>query len=61
MPRGMVIVVEPSRIVLPVGLDAGADGWGRASPAQLKVWRDKLAMAGDPWLRVVAEPGEVRA
>jgi hypothetical protein len=48
------------RIVLPVGLDDGG-GPDAASPGQLKVWRDKLASIGDPWLRVVGKPAEVRS
>jgi hypothetical protein len=46
--------------VLPVGLDHGAE-LGAATPAQLKLWRDKLAAIGDPYLRVAATPGEVRS
>jgi hypothetical protein len=53
---------DPSmRIVLPVGLDDTGGAPGRASPAQLKVWRDKLATIGDPWLRVVDKLEEVRS
>jgi hypothetical protein len=45
--------------VLPVGFDENG-GWAAATPAHLKVWRDKLAGVGDPWLRVVASLEEVR-
>ena len=46
--------------VVPVGLDHGAE-LGAALPAQMRVWRDKLATAGDPWLRVTAGIQEVRS
>jgi hypothetical protein len=46
--------------VLPIGLDHDVAP-GPALPAQVKVWRDKLATVGDPWLRVAAEAGEVRS
>jgi hypothetical protein len=45
--------------VLPVGLDHSSK-LGAALPSQLKVWRDKLATIGDPWLRVAASVEEVR-
>jgi hypothetical protein len=44
--------------VLPVGLD-DADTLGRAAPTSMKLWRDKLAGIGDPWLRVAASREEV--
>jgi hypothetical protein len=46
--------------VVPVGLDHAAE-LGAALPAQMRVWRDKLATAGDPWLRVAAGIQEVRS
>jgi hypothetical protein len=45
--------------VLPVGLDHGAEP-GAASSPQLKLWRDRLAALGYPYLRVVATPQEVQ-
>lgn len=47
-------------VVLPVGLGDGA-AFPPPTPAQLKLWRDKLASAGDPWLRVAAAREEVLA
>jgi hypothetical protein len=46
-----------SIVVWPVGLDDGG-GLGTASRAQFKVWRDKLASIGDPWLRVTSSREE---
>lgn len=46
--------------VLPLGLDHATE-MGAATPAQLKVWRDKLTATGDPWLRVAATMEEVRS
>lgn len=46
--------------VLPAGLDGGA-GLGGATAPQLKLWRDKLATVGDPWLRVASNSAEAQA
>lgn len=45
-------------VVLPVGLDHD-ERLGPATPAQLSVWRNKLARVGDPSLRVAAHQQEV--
>jgi hypothetical protein len=47
-------------LVLPVGLD-DREALPAATPAQLKLWRDKLASLGDPWLRVASNREEVVA
>jgi hypothetical protein len=47
-------------IVLPVGLGNDSD-LPAATPAQFKLWRDKLAALGDPWLRVASTREEVLA
>ena len=47
--------------MLPVGLDSGETGLAPETPAQLKLWRDKLARIGDPSLRVAADREEVVA
>lgn len=47
-------------LVLPLGLDAGV-ALAPAAPAQFRLWRDKLAASGDPWLRVIASHAEVSA
>lgn len=46
--------------VLPVGLGDDRE-LPAAAPAQLKVWRDKLATVRDPWLRVVTSREEALA
>ena len=46
--------------VLPVGLDH-MDRLGAGTPAQLKVWREKLAVVRDPRLRVAVTLEEVRS
>ena len=48
-------------VVLPVGLEPAVAGLGRATPAQFKLWREKLARVGDPSLRVAADRQEVVA
>jgi hypothetical protein len=47
-------------VVLPVGLDNCAE-LGAGSPAQVKLWRDRLGAVGDPWLRVAATREEVQS
>jgi hypothetical protein len=49
---------ETMIVVYPVGLD-DSGGLGPAAPAQLKLWRGKLAGIGDGWLRVTANREEV--
>jgi hypothetical protein len=48
-----------SIVVFPIGLEADVADLPSATPAQFKLWRDKLADVGDPWLRVVANRQEV--
>lgn len=56
--RGSIDAGSAEIVVLPVGLDP--DGrLGPANPAQLDIWRNKLARVGDPSLRVVAHQQEV--
>lgn len=45
-------------VVLPVGLEGNAE-LPAPTRAQLKLWRDKLATVGDPWLRVAGSLEEV--
>lgn len=46
-------------VVLPVGLEHPEE-LGPGSDAQVKLWRDRLAAIGDPWLRVAAGRAEVQ-
>lgn len=58
--RAALTVRATMILVLPVGLDdAGGAGLPPATPAQLNLWRNKLAAIGDPWLRVVSTAEEV--
>jgi hypothetical protein len=60
--RGQLAGDRAEIVVLPVGLDSDSHvGLNAASPAQLKLWRDKLARLGDPSLRVAADRQEVMA
>ena len=60
--RGHLAGDRAEIVVLPVGLGSDSSvGLHAASPAQLKLWRDKLARIGDPSLRVAADRQEVMA
>jgi hypothetical protein len=60
--RGQLSGDRAEIVVLPVGLGSDSSvGLHAASPAQLKLWRDKLARIGDPSLRVAADRQEVMA
>jgi len=60
--RGHLAGDRAEIVVLPVGLDSDSSvGLHAASPAQLKLWRDKLARLGDPSLRVAANRLDVIA
>ncbi|HTO03883.1 MAG TPA: DUF2868 domain-containing protein [Opitutus sp.] len=57
------IALSPSSamiIVLPVGLSGDRD-LPAATTSQFKLWSDKLAALGDPWLRVASSRQEVLA
>lgn len=55
--RGALVNRSTLIMVLPVGLAEGGE-LPPARPAQLGLWRDKLATLGDPWLRVVSSREE---
>ncbi len=60
--RGHLAGDRAEIVVLPVGLDSDSHvGLHAASPAQIKLWRDKLARLGDPSLRVAANRLDVIA
>jgi hypothetical protein len=48
-------------LVFPVGLEGDPAELPAPTPAQFKLWRNKLAGIGDPWLRVAANREEVLA
>jgi hypothetical protein len=57
--RSKLPAKSSSIVVFPIGLDGDVVDLPAPTEAQYKLWRDKLASMGDPWLRVAANKQEV--
>lgn len=57
--RGSLPTKSSAILVFPIGLDGDPTELPPPTPAQFKLWRDKIAGIGDPWLRVAPHREEV--